>query len=576
MRIYSNKTQYHRFAFSYEYRSDKVEFCRILKEVFGWQRFSFSSENEQKQWVFSEIMFLVLLTEKFDNIEIDADVRKIWEDEKGLDVSEKIKREDIAIIKDKTDTDLRVSGIKGDMYDYQKVGVEFLIASGGRAIIADPPGLGKTLQSLGYLTHMGHERTLVVCPASVKAVWEKEIKKWTHMSYIIIDSKTKIDEIPADTKIWIINYDILKKHINALLKIRFDLMIGDECHYLKNHRAQRTKAVRALATHIPHIVLLSGTPLLSRPVEMYTLLNFVAPSVWSNWYDFTRRYCGGKQGRFGYDVSGSTNADELHERIKRYFIRRKKSEVLSQLPPKNRIDVPFWMDPATAKLYDTAENNLVAYLKENKGKKPAEIARIIQAEQLAQLNILRQLCSSGGIKTTEDIIESVIESGEKILVFSSFIEPLNALKEKFKDQAVMITGTTPVGERGKIVDEFQTNPDKKVFLGGIRSAGVGVTLTAAQSVLFMDYSWNPADHQQAEDRIHRPGQEANSVNIYQLHAKGTVADKLSKILKKKQKVFDQIIEGVAVDEETGSVKEIITDILGRKGSDFEPMVLKGK
>jgi len=477
-------------------------------------------------------------------------------------------------IKAKKDTDLVISGIKGEPYDYQKVGVEFLIASGGRAIIADPPGLGKTLQALGYHTHSDFERTLVICPASVKSVWEKEIKKWTGLSYVVIDSKTKIDEIPSDTKLWVINYDILKRHINALVKIRFDLMIGDECHYVKNHKAQRTKAVRALAIHIPHIVLLSGTPLLSRPVEMFTLLNMIDPGTWHNWYDFTRRYCGGFQGRYGYDVSGATKTEELHERIKRYFIRRRKEEVLSQLPPKNRIEVPFHFDTKMAKDYDTAENDLVKYLMKNQGKKPAEVARIFQAEKLAQLNILRQLCASGGIKTAQDIAESVIEADEKILIFSSFMAPLNALKEKFKDQAVMITGTTPVSARGDIVSEFQNNPNIKVFLGGIKSAGVGITLTAAQNVLFMDYSWNPADHQQAEDRIHRPGQEASSVNIYQMHAKGTVSDKLAKGLKRKQRVFEQVIEGEVIDNEPDSMNAVIDDLMQRKGGEWEPMDLE--
>lgn len=547
MKITSDKSRYHRFSLYYDYSPDKVEFCRLLKDSFGWQKFSFNSDEGLKRWVFSDVFFVKLFVERFgSDVQVDADVIRTWHHEEGIQEQTQTRQETMNEVREKKTTDLKIKGIDGELYDYQKVGIEFLMASGGRAIIADPPGLGKSVQALGYATHSKFDRVLVICPASVKSSWENEIYKWTKLSYVVIDSKTDLAAIPADTKVWVINYDILKKHLDTLLKTRFDLLVADECHLVKNHQAQRTKAIRALAKHIPHIVLLSGTPLLSRPVEMFTLLNMIDPMTWSNWYEYTRRYCGGHQGRFGYDAKGATNVDELHSLIKHYFIRRQKTEVLSQLPPKNRIDIPFVLDGDIANEYDAVEESLVRYLREHKGKQPAEIAQAVQAEKLTQLNILRQLTALGGVKAASDLIEAVIDAEEKILVFSSFIDPLNQLQEKFNKNSVMLTGSTPVEERGEIVRKFQNDPNTKVFFGGIKSAGVGITLTAAQNVLFLDYSWNPADHQQAEDRLHRPGQEASSVNIYQLHAKGTVADKLQKVLKEKQKVFDRVIEGAEV------------------------------
>jgi SWI/SNF-related matrix-associated actin-dependent regulator 1 of chromatin subfamily A len=417
---------------------------------------------------------------------------------------------------------------------------------------------------------------LVVCPASVKSSWEKEIKKWTHLKYVIIDSKTKIADIPSDVQMWVINYDILRKHFDQLMKTRFDLCVADECHYVKSPTATRTKVLRQLAKTIPHVVLLSGTPLLSRPVEMFTLLNMIDPTTWSNYYTFTRQYCAGKQGRWGWDASGASNTEELHERIKKYFIRRKKEEVLSQLPPKNRIDVPVTFPADIATEYDLAENNLIAYLREYAGKQPAEIARAVQAEKLAQLNVLRQLCAFGKLPAAEEIIESVLEADEKILVFSSFVEPLNILKDKLKDKAVIITGKTKVEDRGDIVDKFQTDPNVKVFLGGVKSAGVGITLTAAQNVLFLDYAWNPADMQQAEDRVHRPGQTASSVNIYQLHVDDTIDGKLKGILESKQKIFDSVVEGIVPDETNDTIKEVMDDLLQRRGAKWAPMDLSNK
>ncbi len=576
MHIKAEKSRYHRFTLYYDYAPDRVEYCRIIKDSFGWQRFSYDSSEGLKRWVFSESLFVKLLVERFPEIEVDPMVLNIVEHEEGVKIIAK-KREEVAEqVKAKEDSDIKIKGIKGELYPYQKVGVEFLLASGGRAIVADQMGLGKSLQALAYAAHSGFARTLIIAPASVKSSWEKEIKKWSNLKYVIIDSKTNLAKVPADVKLWVINYDLLRKHFDTLMKTRFDLMVADECHLVKNHTAQRTKAVRALSKNIPHIVLLSGTPLLSRPVEMFTLLNMVDPQTWNNWYAYTRQYCNGHEGRWGYDTSGATNTEELHQKIKKYFIRRTKDKVLSQLPPKNHIDLPVEFDADTARKYNAAEEDLVAYLKQYAGKQPAEIARMVQAEKLAQLNVLRHLSAMGKLRAAEDIIESVLESGEKILVFCSFLEPLKALEAKFKDKVVMITGETPVGERGALVDKFQTDKNAQLFLGGIKSAGVGITLTAASNVLFLDYSWNPADHQQAEDRIHRPGQEAQSVNIYQLYVEGTIDGKLQKMLGRKRKIFDQVVEGKLAPKkgkEKDAVTEVLQDLMERKGGKFKPMNL---
>jgi SWI/SNF-related matrix-associated actin-dependent regulator 1 of chromatin subfamily A len=250
-----------------------------------------------------------------------------------------------------------------------------------------------------------------------------------------------------------------------------------------------------------------------------------------------------KQTRWGIDVSGASNIEELHSRIKRYFIRREKLEVLKELPPKTFITVPVELDKKTAKEYESASRSLANYLKSRPGKQPAAIAKAMAAEKLTQLNILRQLNAMGKLDIAKELIESVIESGEKVLVFSSFVEPLETLKEYFKDKAVIITGKTPVGERGGIVDTFQRDKRVQVFLGGYKSAGVGITLTAAENFIGLDYPWNPADLQQSIDRLHRPGQKANAVNIYQLVATNTIAEDMKETLDKKQGIFDAIIDG---------------------------------
>jgi len=265
MKISLERSQYHRFALYYSYDPERVSFCQSLKESFGWENFSFSSQGSQKRWVFSDSLLIPIIEERFPETEVEPGARSIVVTEQAWARAQGEKNQEIDSIKIKLDTTFHIKGIKGEMYPYQKVGTEFLVASGGRAIIADAMGLGKSLQALAYIKHSGHKRTLVVCPASVKFTWEVEIKKWTNLSSVIIDNKTKFSEIDSSINLWIVNYDILRKHFEELSKTRFDAIIGDECTYIKSLSAQRSKAFRAISRNIPSVIFLSGTPLLSRP-----------------------------------------------------------------------------------------------------------------------------------------------------------------------------------------------------------------------------------------------------------------------------------------------------------------------
>lgn len=575
-------------SFYYDYNPEVVDFCRALKDGFGWQQFSFANDDGKKRWVFSQPMFIQILKEKYPDLDIDPTIVAHVNGAQQVIQEIKKKEENIEQIRVKTTSDLQIRGLKQNLYDYQKVGVEFLSLSGGKAIIADPPGVGKTAQALGYSVFRKFERILVVCPATVKYSWESEVEKWTSFSSVVIGADTDVSRIDPSIRVWIVNYDLLTPRkrkdadtgrlvpnddrLRQFSKIRFDMLVLDEAHYIKTPSAGRTKAIRLLSRQIPEVVMLTGTPLLSRPVELFSLLNIIDPVTWDNYYAYTRRYCAGKQTFFGYDVSGASNVDELHQRIRRYFLRRQKSEVLAELPSKNHIYTPVKMDDKTERLYHEAELDLARYLKLHKGKANKEIAQTLRAEKLAKLNVLRQLCSRGKIETASDIINAIINAGEKVVVFSSFVETLETLKEWLtarKIKSVMIHGGVADEDRKKAVQDFQNDPSVSVFLGGIKSAGVGITLTAATNVLFVDYSWNPADHQQGEDRIHRPGATAESVNIYQLSAKGTIDNKLESILQHKRKIFDRVIEGATSDipvvqDETKVMQLVLDDVEERQ------------
>jgi hypothetical protein len=337
--------------------------------------------------------------------------------------------------------------------------------------------------------------------------------------------------------------------------------VSGNCHYIKSIKAKRTRLARILSLRVPNVLLLSGTPFLNRPVELFTSLQIIDPNTWRDWYAYTRQYCAGRQTSWGYDASGASHIDELHAKIAPYFLRRLKSDILKELPPKQFIDVPVELSPDILDQYRLAENSFIEFLRKVKKKDHNEIMRSLQAEKLTKLNALRQLTTAGKESAAKEIIENIIDEDEKVVVFSVYNQPLENLKNHFGNKAVMITGKTTAAERDGIVSKFQQDPKVKVFLGGTISAGVGITLTAASNVLFVDFDWVPANHKQAEDRIHRIGQTAESVNIYQLVSKGTIDEKMQAILARKQKLFDRLIDGIETEDIKTGQFSMINDLL---------------
>jgi len=544
----------YRYSFEFDFDWDIIIFLRYLKEMYGYRRVTFI----EKMWRISDIEIIQKIIEEYPKIEIDKVIEGKLEyrkQQEQFDKGEKTKQQ-----MEKAEA-IDLSGINGELYPYQKVGVKFLVDSDGKAILSDLMGLGKSIQSLAYIVHEKVKKTLVICPASVKGSWKNEILKWTELKPFVIDSKDGIT--PKDFNkhdVFIVNYDILKKYIDLLVSLRFEAMIVDECHMIKSPKAIRSKAVNLIAKNISKRILLSGTPMLSRPVELFNSLQLVDPKTWNDYWSYTKRYCSAFQSKWGWDVSGASNIDELKERISGYFLRRTKEEVLPWLPKKQHIDLP--VDISNIKEYKKALYSFVDYLREVKKKTTPEIKKTLQAEKLARLGELRKLITSGKIQVATEVINNIVESGEKLLVFSCYNEPLEYFKKKFGDKAVMITGKTKVEERGDIVDSFQNNKDVRVFLGGVHSAGVGITLTAASSVLFIDYDWVPANMDQCEDRCHRIGQEVENIKIYQLYAENTIDSYIRDMLAEKREIFDKLIGGES------SRQSVVGDLLKKIEKDI--------
>jgi SNF2 family DNA or RNA helicase len=338
----------------------------------------------------------------------------------------------------------------------------------------------------------------------------------------------------------IINYDILSRWIGTLKEINPQVLIFDEAHYIKTNKAQRTKATKELAKGIPHVIALTGTPIVNRPIESYNIVQVINNKVFPNWWNFVHRYCGAHHNGFGWDYTGATNKEELHQKlVESIMIRRKKADVLPELPDKLYSYIPIELD--NEREYKKAENAFIQYIAQTRGMNAAIKAK--RAEHLTKIEALKQLAVQGKMKQAIQWIRDFLDTnGNKLVVFAVHKTTVDALMEEFKDMAVKIDGSCSAAKRDSAVKEFQNNPEIKLFVGNIQAAGTGLTLTAASAVAFLELPWTPGELSQAADRCHRIGQK-NTVNVYYLLAAGSIEEKIAEILDEKKTVLDAVVDG---------------------------------
>lgn len=479
------------------------------------------------------------------------------------------------------DADLQVEGLGGELRPFQRAGVAYALRT-RRTFLADQMGLGKTVQALATLEASGAFPALVVCPASLKLNWQREAERWLPgRSVEVLSGKNASGE--AD--ITIINYDVLGKHVEALGSRNFGALILDESHYTKNQKAKRTKHCRELAKDVPVRLLLSGTPLTNRPQELISQLAILERlEDLGGFWPFAKRYCAATKDRFGWDMSGASNLAELNEKLRATcYVRRNKDEVLTELPAKQRAVVPVSLDNRSE--YRKAERDVVRYLGEaaandqrriaeavaeyeaEHGEKPDAAARqrIVsrvrttaeaqaeRAEQLVRIEALKSTAARGKLEGASRWVEDFLESGEKLVVFGWHKEIVEALADRF--EAPRISGDTSTEARQEAVDHFQEDDSCRLLICNIKAGGVGITLTAASNVAFLEQGWTPAEHEQAEDRTHRIGQEA-SVTCWYLLAEDTIDEEIYRLVEQKRGVVDAATEGSGETADTSVLTEI--------------------
>ena len=432
--------------------------------------------------------------------------------------------------------------------DHQKEAIQKLVEN-KKFILADDMGLGKTTSTIISALETGAKKVLIICPASLKINWQREIENYSDRTTSIIEGK-KWD----DADFVIINYDIIKnfhddkkKAESTIVKSKFDLVIVDEAHYVQNSQAQRTKLINDIGRNVERVWLLTGTPITSRPINYFNLLNLIDSPVAQNWMAYVKRYCNGFQFQAGrrkiWNVSVASNLEELRDRTSPLVLRRLKENVLD-LPEK--IITPVYLR-LKSKEYEELMGEYYDWYDKSGESDSLTL-------QFTKLTKVRQVIAEEKTKATIELCENIIEQGKKVIVFTNFTKSLEMILQHFGKSAVRLDGQMSQKERQLSVDNFQNDEKITVFVGNIKAAGVGITLTAAEAVVMNDLSFLPSDHSQAEDRSYRYGQK-NNVLVYYPIFDNTVEGIIYDILKKKKNIFETIMGDNA--NSMDSVEEIM-------------------
>lgn len=451
----------------------------------------------------------------------------------------------------------RAARLAAGLYPHQVEGLAFLLARRG-AILADDMGQGKTRQAVLAMQEAEPDGPwLVVCPASVKLNWSREIDLARPGSSVHVVGKSPDQDFAG----WVVvNYELLKPHHDLLKRMPFKGVIFDEAHYLKNHTSQRSKLGRALLESRkprPVTYMLSGTPLTNRPRDLFPLLQMIEHPLGRSFLSFAKRFCAASHNGFGWVTDGASNLEELALQIKGILLRRKKDEVLD-LPPKVRVFLDVEVPEGTAVKETAAALGVLL----TRGSGAAAGVDRERTRLLANITKARHAIAKAKVKGMLEYVEGCVEQGEKVIVFSCFDDPVTQVAKAFGERAVSLTGKTPAASRQKVVDAFQNDPAVRVFAANIVAGGVGITLTAASTVVFNDLDWVPANHWQAEDRAYRIGQKA-PVHVAYMVAVGTIEEFVKSVLEAKAQIVEAVVDAKALGELGGDILRDLEDALRR-------------
>ncbi len=472
----------------------------------------------------------------------------------------------------------RAEEIAKGLYPHQVEGIAFLLGR-RRALLADDMGLGKTRQSVIAMIEAEREGPyLVICPASIKRNWAREIEIVLPDAESVIVGPAPLP--PTTHQGWIIvNYEILGKNLERLLAFDWKGVVFDEAHYLKNYQSQRSQNASKLVKEIkrdPIVHALTGTPMTSRPRDLFPLLQILGHPLGKSFLSFAKRYCDAYQGDFGLVADGASNIEELTVQLHGVMLRRTKDEVLD-LPPKMRTWLDVELHPYAIQHFNRLVQEFISKFdapesidgaRESVGlssERRDELDNAIDTTDLGtgmgRITQVRRAIAFVKCRHTIKFVENALEQGEKVIIFTSFLNTMQRFQRHFKDRAVYVSGEVPVHERQNRVDRFQNDDDIKLFIANMHIAGVGINLTAARQIVFNDLDWVPANHWQAEDRAYRIGQ-TGTVNVTYMIATGTVDSFVKTVLETKAALLDSIVEGsiLVPDGEAALALDVLSEL----------------
>jgi SWI/SNF-related matrix-associated actin-dependent regulator 1 of chromatin subfamily A len=492
----------------------------------------FKWSPEKKQW-WTKDHQKALILKKYADIEtaarIDEEIAKL---QAAVDAS-------LAL-----DADLHIPVPEGLEYrPYQKAGIAYALRT-GNALIADEMGLGKTIQAIGVLNSTRWRKVLIICPASAKINWQRELVKWlVERATVEIASGKRF----PDSEVVVINYDILKKHKEVIDATAWDYLIIDEAHYLKNPKTIRTKMVygwggegeKVASINASRKLALTGTPILNRPIEIWPTIHTLAPQEFPSYFEFAKRYCGAYDSGYDWVFTGSSNAAELQQKLRAsIMIRRLKHDVLKELPAKRRQII--LLDPDLVKKAVKSERSALT-------EYGLDLMDMDDAEKIPfdKLAVVRHETALAKVPFVVNHLVEILESGEKVICFAHHRDVIEGIATAVQAKGfgvVTLTGSSTSSQRQYAVDHFQEDESVRLFVGNITAAGQAITLTAASIVVFAEIDWVPGKVLQAEDRAHRIGQE-ESVLIQHLVIDGSIDARLTKAIVEKQEMIERNVDG---------------------------------
>lgn len=458
--------------------------------------------------------------------------------------------------------------MKTELYPFQKEGVaqmERFLAKGTGVLLADAPGLGKTIQALTVLAnHPEWRPAVIVCPASIKGGWERQASQHLGMRVTVLGSRSpeNYQIPPARNEVFCINYDVLSAWADWLIARNPKVVVADECHFAGNKQAQRTKALKKLVSAAGRLIAISGTPMTNNPVELWPVLNMIDPEEWNSFHGFTVQFTHRRRTPWGWDYKRPKDLDCLHERLTEgCMVRRLKSEVLKDLPAMTTDVVPVMLSRDGRQEYNRAEKDFRSWLVENLSRLKAVPS--LKAEAVTKVGHLRRLVARLKIDQMTEWVENfLIQSDEKIILFAWHRKMVEIFSQRFKNCAV-VTGEVTGADRTRQFDRFNHDKDCRVFIGN-RAAYEGWSASACSHTAFLELPWSPGHLQQASERTHGigRGQEDKRSMAHLLVAANTYEEKLCQLLDYKSGNIDQTLNGGTGKEQTGIADKLLSVIAG--------------